>query len=69
MSVAIISASEMYALIGMIAVAGYDSVNTFLMPSVLFTAFAEIPLLAYLDGVRHPIVFLRRRFMRRLLEA
>lgn len=58
MSVAIIIASVLYALLGMIAVARYDSINTFLMPSVLYTAFAEIPLLAYLGGVTHPILFL-----------
>jgi fluoroquinolone transport system permease protein len=58
MSLAIIIASVVYALMGMIAVARYDSINAFLMPSVLYTAFAEIPLLVYLGGVRHPIVFL-----------
>jgi fluoroquinolone transport system permease protein len=58
MSLAIIIASAVYALMGMIAVARYDSINAFLMPSVLYTAFAEIPLLVYLGGVRHPIVFL-----------
>lgn len=57
-SAAIIIASVMYALLGMIAVARYDSINTFLMPSVLYTAFAEIPLLAYLGGVTHPILLL-----------
>lgn len=58
MSVAIIIASVVYALIAMVAVARYDSINTFLMPSVLYTAFAEIPLLVYLGGVNYPIVLL-----------
>jgi fluoroquinolone transport system permease protein len=58
MSAAIIMASVLYALLGMIAVARYDSINAFLMPSVLYTGFAEIPLIAYLGNVTHPILLL-----------
>lgn len=56
MSGAIVVASALLALLGVIAVARHDSINTFLMPSVLYAAFAQLPLIAYLGGVTHPIL-------------
>lgn len=53
---AIVIASALLALLGVIAVAPHDSINTFLMPSVLYTAFAQLPLVGYLGGVTHPVL-------------
>jgi fluoroquinolone transport system permease protein len=58
MSVAIIIAAVHYTLIGFIAVARYDSLNTFLMPSILYSSAAQLPLIAWLVQWRHPLLYL-----------
>jgi len=58
MATAILLASVHYTLIGFIAVARYDSLNTFLMPSILYSAAAQIPLIAWLLQWRHPLLYL-----------
>jgi fluoroquinolone transport system permease protein len=58
MTAAILLASVQYALLGFIAVVRYDSINTFMMPSVLYTLAAQIPLIAWLAQWQHPILYL-----------
>jgi fluoroquinolone transport system permease protein len=58
MTAAILVASVLYVLLGFIAVARYDSINTFLMPSVLYTTSMQIPLFAWFAQWQHPMLYL-----------
>jgi fluoroquinolone transport system permease protein len=58
MTAAILLASLLYVLLGFIAVVRYDSINTFLMPSVLYTTAMQIPLFAWLAQWQHPVLYL-----------
>ena len=61
-----------FALAGFIAVARYDSINTFLLPSVLMTTILSIPLLdyfgiwqsqlIYLHPIQAPLVLMKAAF-------
>ena len=57
----ILISSVIFALAGFIAVARYDSINEYLMPSFLYTSLLSIPLLAYFGLIEsrlfdlHPI--------------
>ena len=44
-----LSLGGIYTLLGFVVIARYDSINEFLMPSVLITAALELPLLAHFD--------------------
>ena len=47
-----------FALAGFIAVARYDSINTFLLPSVLMVTALSLPLLDYFGIWRSPLMYL-----------
>ncbi len=51
-------AGAIYVLCGAIAVARYDSINAFLMPSVLYTALLSLPALAGMAGWQSPLLWL-----------
>lgn len=61
LSVGIVLAAVLFCLTGVALIARYESINEFLMPSVLYTALLSLPLLGYLGvGTRawylpHPI--------------
>ena len=44
-----LSLGGIYTLLGFVVIARYDSINEFLMPSVLITAALELPLLAHFE--------------------
>ena len=46
-----LSLGAIYTLLGFVAIARYDSINEFLMPSVLLVMALELPLLAHFDFV------------------
>ena len=46
-----LSLGGVYTLLGFVAIARYDSINEFLMPSVLLVMALELPLLAHFDFV------------------
>jgi fluoroquinolone transport system permease protein len=48
----------LYALAGFSFVVRYDSINTFMLPSVLFTALFSIPFLHYLGIWSSPLLYL-----------
>jgi fluoroquinolone transport system permease protein len=54
----ILLASALYILVGFIAVTRYDSINEFLMPSVLVTTLLLIPLLDGFGLVSSPLFYL-----------
>jgi fluoroquinolone transport system permease protein len=58
MTAAILLACVQYTLLGFIAVARYDSLNTFLMPSVVYSSAAQIPLIAWVAQWQHPVLYL-----------
>jgi len=48
----------MYTLYGFIVVSRYDSINEFLLPSIIWTMAYSLPMLNYFDIWRNPIMFL-----------
>ncbi len=58
MIAAIILASVIYTLAGFIAVARFDSINEFLMPSILYTSLLTVPLMPYLARWESPLIYL-----------
>jgi fluoroquinolone transport system permease protein len=69
----IVVASAIYVLAGVVVVARYESINEFLMPSVLYTSALSLPLIAYLLQWNHwlallhpmaaPLLLLQAAFM------
>ncbi len=55
---AIISAAVILTLAGFMVVARYDSINQFLMPSVLYTTALILPLMTYLGLPEHWLLYL-----------
>ncbi len=51
----VLLSSLIFALTGFLAVARYDSINEYLMPSFLFTTLLSIPLLPYFGLIRGPL--------------
>lgn len=51
-------AAAIYCLAGFVAVARYDSINTFLLPSGLYAGLLWLPLLAYMAQWRHWLLYL-----------
>lgn len=47
-----------YLFLGLVMVAQFDSLNGFLMPSVLANAFLALPMLAYIGGWEHWLLYL-----------
>ena len=58
LSVGVLLASVVYVLFGFIAVARYDSINEYLMPSVLVVTLLSIPYLDYFEVWRTPWMIL-----------
>ncbi|MCP5095827.1 MAG: ABC transporter permease [Chloroflexi bacterium] len=54
----IISVCAMYTLVGFAFVARYDSINTFLFPSFIFTTVLSLPLIDYLGLWQTPFIYL-----------
>lgn len=52
------AASALYCLLGFITVARYDSINEFLLPSVVVTLALALPLLDYFGIVTSPLFYL-----------
>jgi fluoroquinolone transport system permease protein len=53
-----ISMSVIYALIGFVMVARYDSINQYLLPSSLFVGFLQAPWLFYFGIIENPLFYL-----------
>lgn len=51
-------AATIYCLVGFVAVARYDSINTFLLPSGVYAGLLWLPLLAYMAQWRHWLLYL-----------
>jgi len=51
-------ASALFALCGFMAVVRYDSINEFLLPSMLFTTLLTIPLIDFFGLVKSPLFYL-----------
>jgi len=58
MVLGILSLIAIYSLYGFIVVSRYDSINEFLLPSVLWTIAYSLPLLYYFNIWRHWLLFL-----------
>ncbi len=58
LTLGIVLASVLYTLAGFIAVARYDSINEFLMPSVVYNTLLSLPVLPYLAGWEHWLLYL-----------
>lgn len=56
--VGIVLASAIYVLAGFVAVARYAAINEYLLPSMLYTTALALPLLAYLGGWEHWLLYL-----------
>lgn len=54
----IASASALYALLGFVAVARYDSINEYLPPSLVYAALFSIPMLPYFGVWESPLFYL-----------
>jgi fluoroquinolone transport system permease protein len=55
---AVLGASAMLTLTGFVVVIRYDSINQFLMPSVLYTSLLMLPLMTYLGLPEHWLLYL-----------
>ena len=55
---AMVLMSVIYTLVGIIAVARYDSINEYLLPSGLFTLILQAPSLHYFDVIQSPLFYL-----------
>ncbi len=51
-------ASTFYVLLGCVAVARYNSINEYLLPSLLYVAVLLLPLLPYVNGWDSPLIYL-----------
>ena len=51
-------ASTFYVLLGFVAVARYNSINEYLLPSLLYVAVLLLPLLPYVNGWDGPLLYL-----------
>jgi fluoroquinolone transport system permease protein len=51
LAVGVVLAAIIFTLAGFAAVARYDSINAYLMPSVLYTSALSVPMVAYLLGI------------------
>lgn len=51
-------ASAIYALVGFVAVARYDSINEYLFPSMFYTLAVALPLLGYFRLLETPLFYL-----------
>jgi fluoroquinolone transport system permease protein len=58
MALGIVLASVLYALVGFVAVAHYDSINEYIMPSVAYVLLLSIPYLAYFRIWNSPLLYL-----------
>jgi fluoroquinolone transport system permease protein len=50
--------SAIYILVGFIAVAKYDSISEFIMPSVIYVMILQLPLFDYLGIVKSPLFYI-----------
>ena len=54
----VVCAAAIYILLGFLAVARYDSINEYLMPSMLYVALLSIPCLSYFELWTTPLMIL-----------
>ena len=54
----VVCAAVIYILLGFVAVARYDSINEYLMPSVLYVWILSIPMLDYFELWTTPLMIL-----------
>jgi fluoroquinolone transport system permease protein len=58
MTAGIVLASVLYALVGFVAVARYDSINEYIMPSMVYVLLLSVPYLGYFGIWRSPLLYL-----------
>jgi fluoroquinolone transport system permease protein len=68
--VGVLATAVYLCLVGFLVVVRYDSINEYLLPSVLYVGVAAIPMIAYLAGWNHWLLYLHPlQAMITLLEA
>lgn len=58
MTLGLLLAGAMFCLIGFLVVVRYDSINAFLMPSMLYTILLMLPLIPYFGVIQSPLFYL-----------
>lgn len=57
LSLGILLASTLYVLSGFVVAARYRSINEYLLPSIVYATIVMLPLLPYLGGWDHPLLY------------